>query len=555
MNNNISQLKTWYSVAKPSKWLFFISCFAMVLAYACNIISPIFAANAITAITVADYWGAAIYLVIEFIIVLLSYLFKHWNFYNYSKLVGSSYVPLNSKIVDKVMQAKTKNFKSVPKESILNMLHQDVYNIANFSDKLGIAIAKALRVVVTIITIFCINWMAGVVVLVVDILNFVLLSKLNDRRLKYIKEIKDNTDKRCQQMTQIVDSRAISRELAIRKTLKDEYMKVTDKYVKSEHGRTMNQSYVDNLYAIFYYAIILIVTLLMVYMVAHDSLNLTLYLIITPYIVSGITIASEVFTILSDMRVATISTNRVNKVLKFTDQEFEEFGEKDYCSVFGIIDFSNVCYHGGKSGNVSLNDVSFHIRPYEITLIGGDRGGGKRTIFNMLRRDIVPKSGEIFLDGVNINEYSEHAHRDNFTYITSKPYFYSGSVIKNLKMVCKKTDKIHEVCRIVGLEEYIMSTPRKYNTEANSLPAQYKYLLSFARAILTGREVIALYEFPSGLSEKEKFVLKSALTYYTERKINTIIIFSSSKDCEDIANKVIELKNGSVSGVYLKNER
>lgn len=555
MNGNIAQLKSWYNIAKPSKFLFFISCFAMILAYICNIISPIFAANAITALTEGNFNGACLFLVIEFLIVTLSYLFKHWNFYNFSKLVGSTYVPLNSQVVDKVMQAKTSNFKKVPKESILNMLHQDIYNIANFSDKLGIAIAKVLRVVITIITIFCINWAAGLVVLLVDILNYFCLSKLNDRRLRYIKEIKDNNDKRCQKMNQIVDSRALSRELSLRKKLKNDYMNIADKYVKSEHGRTINQSYVDNLYAIFYYGIILIVTLFMVYMVAGGSLNLTLYLIITPYIVSGITIANESFTILSDLRVATISTNRVKKVLNFTEQEFEEFGDKDYCDIFGIIDFKDVYFKGGKGGNVTIQDVSFHIRPYQITLIGGERGGGKRTIFNLLRRDIIPNSGQIFIDSIDINEYSEYAFRDNFTYINSKPFFYSGSIMKNLHMVCKNTQKVHEVCMQIGLEEYILSLPRKYNTEANSLPLQYKYMLSFARAILTGCEIVALYEFPTSLSEKEFLMLKSALLYYTEIKTHTFIIFSSAKTCQDVADKIIELNNGTVSGIYLNNIR
>lgn len=554
MNSNISQLRAWYSLAKPNKLHFFISCFAMILAYTCNIISPIFAASAITAITVADYTGAVIYLIIEFIIVALSYLFKHGNFYIYSRLIGGTYISLNNQILNKVMQAKSCNFRKVPKESILNLLHTDIYNVSIFSDKLAIAIAKLFRVIVTIITIFCINWCAGLVVLSVDILNFFILSRLNDKRLKYIKEIRDNADKRCQKMNQIVDSRTLSRELCLREQLSHEYMLLTKKYQKSEHGRTMNQSYVDNLYAIFYYGIILIVTLFMVYMVAGNALNLTLYLIITPYIVSGITIANEAYTVLSDMRTTTIASNRVRKVLNFTEQEFEEFGDKDYCDVFGIIDFKNVCYKGGKGGNNSLNNVSFHIRPYEITLIGGKRGGGKRTIFNMLRRDIKPKSGQILLDNIDLNEYSEHAHRDNFTYINTKPYFYSGSIMKNLKMVCKDTRQIHKICTQIGLEEYILSTPKKYNTEANALPIQYKYLLSFARALLTDCEVVALYEFPSSLTEKEFTLLKSALLYYTEWKLRTFIIFSSANTCENIADKIIEINNGEITSIYLNNK-
>ena len=255
MNSNISQLRSWYAIAKPNKWHFFVSYFSMTLAYGCNIISPVFAAQAITAITVADYRSAVINLILEFLIVALSYTFKHCNYYIFSKLIGGTYISLNNKILNKVMQAKTSNFSKFPKESILNLLHTDIYNVANFSDKLAIAIAKITRVLVTIVTIFCINWGAGLVVLAVDILNFFMLSRLNDKRLRYIKEIRDNADRRCQKMNQIADSRALSRELNLREQLSHEYMVLANKYQKSEHGRTMNQSYVDNLYAIFYYGI------------------------------------------------------------------------------------------------------------------------------------------------------------------------------------------------------------------------------------------------------------------------------------------------------------
>ncbi|MBR4270905.1 MAG: ABC transporter ATP-binding protein [Clostridia bacterium] len=551
MTTNLSQLKSWWQVAKPSKKYFFISWLGMMLSYVCAIISPIFAALAITALTESDFHNAIIYLVIEFGFVTLSYLCKHLNYYNYHKLVASSYVPINEKLVDKVLHARVSSLRKVPKESIMNMLHTDALKVAGLSDSLSIALAKILRVVITIVTIFVINWEAGLIVLMVDILNFILLSRLHNRRLRYLKEINKNVDLRCQKMSEIADGRILAREMEIMTPIKKDYLDATNSYIKSEHHKTMNQSYVGNLFSILYYGAILIATILMVMLVSKGAMTLTLYLIITPYIVSGITIATDTYGVFSDIRIASVSAARIKRVLDFKDYDFAQFGETDLFQINGAIEFRDVNYVNSEDEKSVLKNASFHIKPYEVALFTGARGGGKRVVFNLLRHEIEPTSGEILIDGLNISGYTRKAHHDNFTYVNTKPYFFSGSVMKNLKMVCKDSSKIHKTCMELGISYFLAGLPKQFSTEVNTLPPSQKYLLGVARAILTGCEIIALYEAPTTFEDKDWQVLKSTIDYYTENHLRTFLVFSSSHMFDNCVTKRIEINKGEITNIKL----
>ena len=101
----------------------------------------------------------------------------------------------------------------------------------------------------------------------------------------------------------------------------------------------------------------------------------------------------------------------------------------------------------------------------------------------------------------------------------------------------------------LGISYYLAGLPKQFSTEANSLPPAQKYLLGVARAILTGCEIVALYEAPTTFEEKDWLVLKTMLQYYTQKKKCTFLVFSSSRMFDDCATKRIEINHGEVTSV------
>ena len=142
---------------------------------------------------------------------------------------------------------------------------------------------------------------------------------------------------------------------------------------------------------------------------------------------------------------------------------------------------------------------------------------------------------------------------DNISYLITKPMFFRGSVMKNLKLVEKNKNIIFQVCKEVGIYDYIQALPNNFNTDINNLPYEISYLVALARAILTRTEILIIYEFPTNLNEEEKSRIKELINKMHGTR--TIIIFSAQEYCVDLADKIVQIEKGEIKDIqYRKNE-
>ncbi len=190
MRSYIKILREWSKLAKPNKLLLFFSFFMVVLVQVCFIVAPIYSAKTTVAITNGKYTETIIYLCVVFGILLLRKTFWHFNYKIYPYLVKSVYNRINQEFIEKSLNAKNSNFKTTSKERILNMVHTDVNTVADFADKIGIASARLIQAISSIIIIFTVNFWAGLIVFIADILDFFVLSFINTKREKWLRQIR-----------------------------------------------------------------------------------------------------------------------------------------------------------------------------------------------------------------------------------------------------------------------------------------------------------------------------------------------------------------------------
>lgn len=272
--------------------------------------------------------------------------------------------------------------------------------------------------------------------------------------------------------------------LNITNKVKKDFMKANEQYIEMKNKSTIVSSYIDNYFHVFYQFVILIVTLFMVFMVSKGEISLTLYFMIVSYLTSGIEVANDFMNILPELKKANVSVNRIKTVLELTDEEMLKFGNNKMDNILGSIDFKKVSYNG-INDNSSIRDINFSINQNEMVLFLGLKNCGKRTIFNILRRDIHQDSGSVYIDGINLWDYTKKIHSSNLNYVTTKPYFFNGSIIRNLHMVESDNQKIYNMCKKIGIYDYINSLPHKFNTDINSLPQAKKYIIGLVRTLIT----------------------------------------------------------------------
>ena len=552
MKENIQHFKKWWNVAKPSKKYLFLAFITALIPQICLTIEPIFAARVITSISTGFYIETMIYLIIVFVLIkIIRFVSWHFNFMIFPKLLGSSYVPLQKRILDKIKNAEEFNFEKHSKEKLINIINSSSVTVGKFADLLATRCARLLRGIVLIFTIFSINIPSAIIVLIVSIINFFIVNNIDKRRAKIEKEKMEINDLQYTKFSEFVDVRNFSDDLNITDKLEQEYLQVSKDYIDAQRRHDIANSMKDNFYEIYYSFILLILTLAMVFLVSKGSLDLTLYFMIVSYMTSAIEMFNNFFDINNEMKTAVVASNRINIILNFKEKRSINVGSLDQDDIMGNIKFMNVTYNGNKE-NPKLENVNFKVKVNEIALFIGQRNSGKRSIFHLLTREIKQDEGNVYLDGIDIFDYSKKVHKTNINYLVTKPYFFNDSIGKNLKMVEPDMKKIIKVLATLNLVDYINSLPKKLNTKINDLSEGKKYLIQLARTLLMNSEVIILYEFPNSLSSKEKENILIALNILKDKK--TIIIFSATDYAASIADKVYEVKKGIVTKIKHKTK-
>lgn len=96
------------------------------------------------------------------------------------------------------------------------------------------------------------------------------------------------------------------------------------------------------------------------------------------------------------------------------------------------IEFKNVTFRYPRAKNISLDNVTFQIRNDTRTIFVGESGSGKSTIVKLILRFYDPNAGTIFINGVDIKEYTLDSLRNSFSVYFQNAENYSLSLYENI---------------------------------------------------------------------------------------------------------------------------
>ena len=549
MRENICMFKEWYKLAKPHKGYWAFQFVTVAIPSICSLSEAMYAAKVTTSLADGNYKMAIFSLCLVLFFVFLRAFSMDLNYRNTMNLVGYTYKNVQEKIFEYIVNGKEKNFLYNSKEKLINIFHNDVYDVSKFSDIVCSKFRYLFLVILTIFYVFSVNLVIGFIVIGVVILNYLIMDKLNNSISKANKLVKEATDEEFVVFSEVIDSKNMLEDLNITKKIKDKFYKSNVAFLNEKHNYTVKASYLDNYFFMFYKTIIFIGTLFMMFILSQDLVNLTVYLVIVSYLTDSITNSKDFLNILTELKNTYVATNRVNIILNFDEKEKLDFGSINKDDIKGEIDFVKVFYKPKSDdiGLTELNNVSFSISSNQIVLFHGSRNSGKRTIFYLLRRIMKPDQGSIYIDKIQIEDFNKNVYKTNINYLTTKPYFYGGTVISNLKLVKNNLNKIYDACKMAGVYDEIMKRKDGFKTDINELTMKELYLLSFARMLLMESEIIVLYEFPSYLSQKDEKNVMDVLNKMKNKK--TILIFSANKNCQEIVDVVYSIDKGALTRV------
>ncbi|XP_062978546.1 antigen peptide transporter 2 [Elgaria multicarinata webbii] len=216
----------------------------------------------------------------------------------------------------------------------------------------------------------------------------------------------------------------------------------------------------------------------------------------------------------------------------------------------GHVSFRNVsfCYPSRPEIQV-LKNVSFELRPGEVTALVGLNGSGKSTCVALLERFFEPQSGEILLDGVPIQNYEHKYLHRQVALVGQEPVLFSGSIWDNIAygvQDCSKDDAAvaaEEANALGFIRELEGGFSADVGEKGGQLSAGQKQRLAIARALIRNPKVLVLDEATSALDvESEAAIQQSVL----KRQARAVLVIAHRMQTVENAQKIVVLEAGKV---------
>lgn len=374
--------------------------------------------------------------------------------------------------------------------------------------------------------IFFINWIAGIIIMTIYLITLIIyiIAKNNvayhQQVNKFLNTFIDvGVGEHVQMISEIKSYNSSTASINKIKLLQNTYFKSIKKYSFKNALLKLAGSATS----------ILISTLTLIIsaiLFSYDAITLPKMM--------GLVIVSNILTIpiqLSSFAIVDIIklNATIVRINEFHNWNIEENKGIIKNSFEGDIEFRNVSfsYKTARENINVLKNVSFKINKNKKTLLYGDCKKGKTTIFKLLMRYYNVDSGEILIDGININNYDIDYLRNNISYLAFSPKLFSSSL--QLNSIFKNKDKYNKIIKTLEIEE-LASRRKKIDKIINSQGLQIsdseQQMLSIARALYFDTFIV-LFDFPEySLNENQLRCVNNALNIFAKSKT---IVFTAPK--------------------------
>ncbi len=218
----------------------------------------------------------------------------------------------------------------------------------------------------------------------------------------------------------------------------------------------------------------------------------------------------------------------------------------------GRLDVERILYVPPPNKKVILNGISFTLMPGESLAIIGNSGAGKTTLGKMLVGSILPTSGSVRLDLMDLRNWDQRQFGENIGYLPQDVQLFPGTIKANIaRMREDVTDQaIFDAAVLADVHELIASFPQGYETmvaaDGAPLSGGQKQRIALARAFFGNPTLVVLDEPNSNLDSQGDAALTQALSHAKKHKI-TVVTITQRPALLSCVDKIMVLSNGTVA--------
>ncbi|MDU4277301.1 ABC transporter ATP-binding protein [Finegoldia magna] len=505
------------------------------------------------------------YLAIYLVIYVACGIFSNLSMIYFELAANNVTYFVQNDIYKHINELPIEYFDNLAAGSIVSRITNDTMRLKIMFQLILADITTATIMIVAIYIMMVVtNIKVSLMLLILFPLVFLIFYDYRYKSAKHNKRIRHLVSKINANINENINNMEIIQALNVKKTIKNKFDKINKEIFDNNLALTKLRSYGG------YRAIDIIgllSTVIILFYFGYGQITKSypvtvggLYIIIdyTSKIFSNV---SVIVTRFGDMEQAYASASHIFDIMKLDTIEKSD-GVID--GLEGNIEFKNVYFAYDK--NDVLKDVSFKIPKSTSAAFVGTTGSGKSTILNLILKFYDVKSGEILIDGVNINDLNEDILRENFAVVLQDPFLFETTLKENITLDKDYSDE--EV--INALEELGCYTLLKkglnepIKEKGSNLSQGERQLISFARAYIRNPRILILDEATSNIDTETEQIIQQPLEKLkysrttlivahrlsTIRNVDKIFALSNGKIIESGTHDELLLKDGFYKQMY-----
>jgi subfamily B ATP-binding cassette protein MsbA len=497
-------------------------------------------------------WGALQFVCITIIITMfLADLFRYLSARTMENLRIHTLLNLRRRVFDNVMDLHLGYFSNERKGDIISKIASDV-QVVQFSvtATLQVIFKEPLQLIAFMVMLFIFSFKLTLMSLLVVPISAFIISKIVKRLRSQAAAAQQTYGNMISYLDEALAGIKIVKAFNATDFIKNRFNEENKRYSKIMRSMAKRQQSASPVSEILAVTMISLIVLYGGYLILNNKSDLTggqfiAYIAIFSQLMRPAKAISDSF---SNIHQGLAAGERV---LALIDQKPQIVNAPDAISIKEFntsLQFNNVCF--AYDEKPILSNINLTVPKGKTVALVGPSGGGKSTLMDLIPRFIEPKSGEVCVDGKDIQSLTMESVRSLMGIVNQETILFNDSIFNNIAF--GKTGvtqaEVEAAARIANAHNFILETEQGYNTNigdrGTKLSGGQRQRICIARAVLNNPPIMLLDEATSALDTESEKLVQDALNNLMKNRTSLIIAHRLSTIQN--ADIIIVLENGEI---------
>ena len=242
------------------------------------------------------------------------------------------------------------------------------------------------------------------------------------------------------------------------------------------------------------------------------------------------------------------SKNSLKRINHLFEVKEENLYTKTNFVADGKISFQSLSFSYNQEKNI-LESITFDILKGNKVIILGDSGSGKSTILKLLLKYYEINRNMIYLNGIDLNNYSISDVRNSIGLMSQNEILYTDTILNNITLYQEiDSNKWLDICKITYVDDFVKNFFLGYQTKLEenglNLSGGQRQRLLLARLLLQEKKIILIDEGLNAVDVNlERKILKNIFSKYPDK---TIIVVSHRRENLDLFDQTLYFSQGKL---------